>query len=270
MSSRSTPPPSPLRKRPRLSREEAREALLEAGRQLLFENGLDTGLGLVSLNDAVQASGVPRASAYRLFENDELDPQEAFRIELLISYIEQDPLDERRDAMLGVLDSALTLLGSDDPVDLATGLREAIRLSFAGKLAPLADDPNWGVAGPSMAITAMNDWAPQQLVDAHRAGLLAHVRWQRPLLQAAISAAGLRLRPEFDWDAWGLLVASGPIAHSFLNRYFPDLNEIERPTGPDGELQVWGHAAMLAEGLARTTLEPDPDAPVSADLSTWD
>ena len=260
---------SPLRKRTRLSQGEARDALLEAGQRLLVERGLGTGLGLITLNDAVVESGVPRASAYRAFTDEDLDPQEAFRIELLISYIEHDPLEYRREAMLAVAELALAGLDSDHPVELAAGFREGIRLAFAGLTAPLQDDPNWRVVGPSLALTALTEWAPSRLVEAHRAARLASVRFQLPLYQAVIAAAGLRLRPEFEWESWGLIVGSGVIVESITHRFHPELSAVMRPTGPDGELQPWSQAALLVEGLALTTLEADPDATVSADLASW-
>ncbi|MEL6983451.1 MAG: hypothetical protein AAFO29_13580, partial [Actinomycetota bacterium] len=118
---------SPHQKRQRLSHEQAKAALLEAGRQLLVERGLDIGLGLVTLNAAIVESGVPRASAYRVFEREDADPQVAFRTELLVSYIESDPLAKRREAAQVIADDTLLALQSTDPVVLANALREGIR-----------------------------------------------------------------------------------------------------------------------------------------------
>ena len=49
----------------------------------------------------------------------------------------------------------------------------------------------------------------------------------------------------------------------------PALHELSRPTGPNGELEVWNAAAIAFEGAILTMLEADPEASVSADLSSW-
>ncbi|MEM9563037.1 MAG: hypothetical protein AAGA93_10485 [Actinomycetota bacterium] len=261
--------PSPRRKRRRLSHDEARSALIEAGKRLLVERGLDTGLGLVTLNAAIVASGVPRASAYRVFERDDVDPQVAFRTELLISYIEGDPLAKRREAAQLIADDTLIALQTDDPVELARALREAIRLAFAGTVTDMTKDPDWQIIGPSWAATALNPWAPEELVQAHRKADLSSVRNFVPLYQLACAAGGMKLRPELDWATFALLANSTANAASFYSRYHPELRSIMRPTGPNGEEQPWSHEAVLIEGLALTSFVPDPDAEVSADLSVW-
>lgn len=261
--------PAPHQKRRRLSHDEAKAALIDAGKRLLVDRGLDIGLGLVTLNAAIVESGVPRASAYRVFDRDDVDPQVAFRIELLISYIESDPLAKRREAAQAITDDTIAALQSDDPAVLAQALREAIRISFAGRVTDLTEDPDWQIIGPSWAATALNEWAPDDLVRAHREADLNSVRYFVPFYRLVSQACGMMLRPEMDWDTFALLANSTAAAGSFYVRYHPELRAIVRPTGPNGEDREWSHAAVLVEGLALTSFVPDPEAPVSADLSVW-
>lgn len=262
-------PASPHQKRQRLSHDEARAALLAAGQKLLVERGLDSGLGLVTLNAAIVESGVPRASAYRVFDRDDLDPQVAFRTDLLITYIESDPLSKRRAAAQAITEDVLEALDTDDPIDLATALREAVRLGFAGNVVSLVDDPNWRIIGPSWAATALTDWAPDDLVEAHREADRASVRYLVPMYKEVAAACGLLLRPEMDWTSFALLANSTAVSATFYVKYHPELRSITRPTGPGGEDQPWSHAAVLIEGLVMTSFMADPDAAVSADLSSW-
>ncbi len=262
-------PSSPYRKRQRLSQDDTREAVIEAGKRLLLERGLDTGLGLVTLNDAIIESGVARASAYRVFTNDDIDPQVAFRTELLIRYILADPIELRSEAAEAIVRQAAPGFETDDPVELATAMREAIRLGFAGNVVSLVEDPNWRIIGPSWAATALTDWAPEELVQAHREGDLASVRYFVPLYKEVCRACGLLLRPELDWTTFALLANSTAASASFYMKYHPELRVIMRPTGPGGEEQPWSHAAILVEGLALSSFVPDPDAAVSADLASW-
>ncbi len=243
--------------------------MLEAGQKLLVRHGLDSGLGLITLNAAIVESGVPRASAYRVFDRDDLDPQVAFRTDLLITYIESDPLARRRAAAQAITDDVLDALQTDDPIALANALRESIRLGFAGNVVSLVDDPDWRIIGPSWATTALTDWAPEKLVEAHREGDLASVRYFVPLYQQVSAACGLLLRPELDWTTFALLANSTAASATFYVKYHPELRSIVRPTGPGGEDRQWSHAAVLVEGLAMTSFIPDPDAQVSADLSSW-
>lgn len=262
-------PSSPYKKRPRLSQDATREALIEAGKRLLLDRGLDTGLGLVSLNDAIVESGVARASAYRVFTNDDIDPQVAFRTELLIRYINADPVELRSEAAEAIVTASASGFETDDPVELAHHFRDMLRLAFAGNVAGFAEDPNWRIVGPSWAATALADWAPKELIDAHRDGTIHTAHYYLPLYRQVTSACGLRLKPEFTWDEMALLTNSTSTVASFYKRYHPELHEIMRPTGLDGELVPWSHAAILMEGLVLTLLEPDPGAKVSADLSSW-
>lgn len=262
-------PSSPYRKRQRLSQEDTREAVIEAGKKLLLERGLDTGLGLVSLNDAIVESGVARASAYRVFTDDDIDPQVAFRTELLIRYILADPIELRSEAAEAIVRQAAPGFETNDPVELAHHLREIVRLAFAGNVAGFAEDPNWRIVGPSWAATALAEWAPQELIDAHRAGTVHTAEYYIPLYKQVVAACGLRLRAEFTWQTMALLTNSTSTVASFYKRYHPELHKVMRPTGPDGELVPWSHAAILMEGLVLTVLEADPQAAVSADLSSW-
>ena len=261
---------SPLRKRPRLSQDQARAALLDAGKRLLVGRGLDTGLGLVTLNDAIVESGVPRASAYRVYAVDDADPQVAFRTELLTTYLEGDPLDSRRSAAQSLTEAALGAVEVTDEAELAYLLREVIRVGMSDNFESLMSDPNWKVIGPSMAVTALTDWAPDDLVAAHQSAITTGTSEFIPLYEAGASRSGLTLREPFTWEQFAIMASSSTTAATFFSKYFPDLNKLSRPTGPGGEMQDWTHSAVLVEGLARTMFVARPDAEVSADLTAWD
>ena len=234
-----------------------------------MERGLDSGLGLVSLNDAIVESEVSRASAYRAYAGDDADPQVAFRAELLVTYIREDPLEERRRTAELISSETLKVIDTDDPVQLVHGVREILRLSYAGRIHSLADDPDWKIVGPSWAATALSDHAPRELVDAHRDGVVASAMYYVPLFQQMAVLGGLRLRAGLDWRTYALLSTSTVITASFFAGYHPELRAIMRPTGPGGELRPWSHAAVLVEGLVLSSFEPDPDAAASVDLGLW-
>ncbi len=259
----------PIRKRPRLARDQARDALIEAGKRLLLERGLDTGLGLVTLNDAVIESHVPRSSAYRLYAVDDADPQVAFRLELLTALLEDDPLDDRRHEARHIAEDILQRLETRDPAQLAYALREIIRVAYNDNFLALLDDPNWKIIGPSLAATALTDWAPQEHIDAHRNAIHQGVAAFIPLYQTVATACGFKLREPFTWYQFALMASAATAIATFYATYEPDLNTIMRPTGPNHEMQEWSHNAIIVEGLARTMFTPDPDADTPIDLSVW-
>jgi len=102
--------------------------LLTAGRELLEERGLAPGLGRVSLNDAIERSGIPRSSAYRLYSGGP-GPLESYRVALL-SDVTSDFLDraERFEAVERTLLEHKSQIDNGDSAELATALREIIRV----------------------------------------------------------------------------------------------------------------------------------------------
>lgn len=260
---------SPMRKKARLSQHQARDAILAAGTDLLVRRGLDAGLGLVTLNDAIVESGVPRASAYRLFTSDETDPQVAFRTELLIAYIRDDPLQRRRDIAQMISDETLGFFDTRDPDQLAFALRELVRTVWGSNLEILLGDEHWRIIGPSWASTALTSWAPDELVEAHRQADQAAVDYFRSLYDQVSTMCGLRLRHPMTWDEFGLIAASATAITTFTSAYHPELRNIPRPTGPGGQDQMWTQAALMVEGLILSCMEPIPGADLVATLGRW-
>lgn len=260
---------SPMRKRPRLSQNEARDALLAAGTELLVQRGLEPGLGLITLNDAIVESGVPRASAYRLFASDEIDPQVAFRTELIIDYIRLDPLQRRRDIAQMVSDETLGSFDTNDPDQLAYALRELVRTVWASNLEILSNDQHWRIIGPSWASTAMTSWVPDELKDAHRKSDRTAVEYFRSLYEQVSLTCGLQLRHGMTWTDFGLMTGSATAVTSFTSVYHPQLRNIPRPTGPNGAEQPWTQASLMVEGLILSCLEPIPGAELVANLERW-
>ena len=100
----------------KFTKDQARAALLGAGREILSEVGVSGGVGRVSLAEAINRSGVPRPSAYRVFGDSDLEPQRSFQDELIIDITEAGPalvltpvFDPMRDVMRHV-EQALSLI----------------------------------------------------------------------------------------------------------------------------------------------------------------
>ena len=114
----------------KFTRDQARHALLVAGREMLGEVGLSGGVGRVTLAEAISRSGVPRPSAYRVFGETELDPQQAFHEELIIDVTEIGPavdIESLAEPVRSVLAEVESIGVAATPDDLTWYLREVVR-----------------------------------------------------------------------------------------------------------------------------------------------
>lgn len=259
------------KRKKRFSAAEARAALLEAGAQLLEERGFGRGMDRVTLGDAVIKSSVPRPSAYRLYAGLADEPQVEFRRELLL-YLLDDSVDVGR-SEAGIEAAAATmadlgpLIRSGDGRQMAAALRETIRR---------ASNYVWrnantrAAASKSAALSlALDPDTDPVLVEAYRARQTRLIEGNRGFFQQVLCTFGLRVKPglslgdlashaavagEQVWDGW-LIHGREP--------------SIKRPTGVDRAKMLWSPFGVTVEGLFLVMVEPDPNAPASADLRVW-
>lgn len=256
--------------RRRFSSEEGREAVLTAGHKLLKLAGVDSGTTGVTLNDAIIESGVPRGSAYRYFIDPLLSPQEQFRLELLCKLVVSGavgPSDSTMVKATATFESQRERLESGDPIEFAKAFREIIRVGTNENIRSLASSFRWHVYLSSLAATATGNEHPRVL-EAQSAGSVDATHHYMQLYQTMIAAFGLKLREEFVWEhftSMAFAAAQGVALHTRFN----DWLRLERPTGPEGEMQEWSCFGVMFESLVLRCFEADKDALVSADISVW-
>jgi AcrR family transcriptional regulator len=255
----------------RQSRAETKSALLTAGVQILVERGLDAGLNPVTLNDAIRASDVPRASAYRLFAEEDADPQDAFRVKLVLSFVADDPLKPRREALVEIIADLLQELNGHSPAERASKLRQVVRQSLLGTRSLMAGDKGWAVVAPMWASTALSPNPSPEMVDSLRVWSRARTFTYLPIWKQLAADCGFRLRPGIDWLTFCTLVRSSAAMEWIGGANHPQLRRIQRPTGPDGALQDWSLSGIVVEGLLLSCIEPDPEAEVEVgvDARSW-
>ncbi len=257
-------------KQPRLSLQETRDRLLCAGRDMLLEFGLENGIRGISLAEAIERSGVSRTSAYRVFTDGDVDPQENFRGQVVLHAVETMEVDS---SMVAVVFAQLSGSQFDNtPVGQAMEMRELIRRWSAAALeSNLANTPLRAVEA-IMHVVALSQSSDPQIVDAVRLSLARSHEVFLPLYQLTIERYGLRFRPGFNVSYLTALLSG--VAGMAMTEWpvREETREVVRPTGPGGSDQVWTATGVLAESVALLVLEPDPDASddvVSADLSSW-
>ena len=263
--------PRNTRGKRRFTAPQARLALLEAGVELLGEVGLESGLARITFSAAVERSGVPRPSAYRVFSDGAFDPQDEYRMSLLLHLLEVSASNQNLDDGFDAAgDSATELIGhlqSGDGDRMAFVLREGIRLGtnlmWQGTTVEEA-------AFLAAAISLVVDPEPHPpLLDAYRRHRAVAVATNMDFYGARLDLFGLRMRRGLELaDLASVLgMARDQIWDGNLT-YGPE-PVFHRSTGLDGELQAWTPFGVTCEGIVLAMVEPDPDAPQSARLASW-
>lgn len=255
----------------KFTKDQARNALLVAGREMLTEVGLSGGVGRVTLAEAINRSGVPRPSAYRVFGETELDPQRAFHEELIIDITEVGPaLDvaSLAEPVRNVLAEVEQIGVEATPDDLTWYLRELVRqASIAAGDATFTETPI-GVYMSVLASTldaARNDRVEAAARQAEEVTVNAFI----PFLREALTSFGLRLR-----DGWTFLDLSGALISSILGalltaRVTPASPELQLGTGKGDETQAWTPLGITLLGIIGQATEPDPRMVASAQPARW-
>ena len=147
-----------VRRRTYRKADESTAMLIAAGRDLLRERGLAPGLGRVTLNDAIERSGIPRSSAYRLYGGlygGNEGPLESFRLALLESLID-DHLNRvgQHDEFRTVIAEEASRFDTADSAELALALREVIRRGIAANVASWSRTTEWMAVESSLLAAA--------------------------------------------------------------------------------------------------------------------
>lgn len=253
--------------RKRLKAAESRRALLDAGFELLRERGVAPGLDRVTLKEAIEISGVPRSTAYRLYEGGRGQLEE-FRADLLsdLDVVEVQP---SLDAFAETLSEVQPLVDSQDPVRMAMGLRELIRVSTNRNLETVIASLPWRVYMSSLAAVETNPSGDRAVNETFYRAAEQFGQSYIGVFEYIASLFGLRVRQPMTFSDLGSALAAISEGVGLRVTTDPGLACLKRPTGPNGEPQTWNAAGCAAEALLVTWLEPDPNAAASADLGTW-
>ncbi|MEM7095183.1 MAG: hypothetical protein AAF567_19445 [Actinomycetota bacterium] len=233
--------------------EQAREALLSTGLEMLESVG-PAGVATVSLAEAINRSGVPRPSAYRVFGGGELDPQGAFQEQLVLRVIELEPgmdyslLEEAVAPLMAEANDADRQPSADELTEL---LLEVLRQSARQVINFMVENPKSGVHLSAMALirTGSDSDRIEAAVQEHREAMgTRYAAFYRDLL----SAFGLRLRP-----GW---------TDSDIFTVFNDatIGAVMAVKGSTGTVQPVSWLAATYVALTALATEPDPRRVVSA------
>lgn len=251
--------------------DQAREALIIAGIELMAEAGRPGSVGQASFSEAIGRSRVPRPSAYRLFGTDQLGAQVDFENQVAIAIVtraagELFELDgpELRELIADAI-GAGAIVDSDE---LTPRLAEAIQLIGSTIL-----DPDRGGQSRGMYLAAMaGTLARQPDAELDEAVRRAHrhiVDRTGRFLDDLLDAFGLRLVPAWSAELLATSIIDTVVGATLSSRLQVGDHEVDPPARAPGGTEPWTRLSLHLAALISAATEPDPRRVASAQLDAW-
>lgn len=221
--------------------------------------GVSAGLDVVKLDAAITAAEVPRGAAYRLWEDEDLAPQDAFRRAVLLHLMTETPLstgiESSEAASAAVIDKHQALLESDDPAARDWVRREMLRVGCAVNFAQIRDSQLWRIYR-AVAVAATTQGHDKELREAASVGERRLVAGYSKMFLDFAVVFGWQVRSpytidQFTWCAYALVEGLSNRAGSTAHH-----DEIVRPTGLHGEDESWTLFAVGFDALVTEFFEP--------------
>lgn len=244
-----------------------RQSIIEAGIELLAEEGVALAADRMSIERAAARAKVSRAAAYKLWTGLDERPQDAFRNDVLLHAAEQvlTGTEDELNGTMGVIMATLQRYGPIpelDPEERHAVLREVVRVGALSNLQQLVNSSNWHVYLSVLANVCSrggaDEPAPLGLVGAIRTGSDRAAALYGPMYLALGQIFGMRIRPGYRIEQF--TVAAASLVDGVALR--ADLSEhVDGITGPYPSEGPWHLFAVSFLALVREFFEADPDVP---------
>ncbi len=224
-----------------------------------MERGIAPGLDRVTLKEAIDRSGVPRTTAYRIFDGPEgaLAEFRSALLERIQGGLEAEP---SFDLVAELLAESGEILASGDATAKADLFREMIRIGFNHRLEMLSEAPSWRAYVSTLAAMRFSDAdaAPTDTVDVGSRFV--------PLFEAMGEIFGFRPKADLTWGDFASILTAVLDGAALRMLEDPSFDSFSFTGDPD---RPWNGASVLALSLFLVWCEPDPAAEVPADLQSW-
>jgi hypothetical protein len=250
------------RRRARLNREELRAMLLEEGREILFEDGLEAGSSNLTFKRVFERvekkAGVRLTNASvirRVWEN-----QADFQADVLVAIAK----DEGRQEAEGTVRAVEIVFGG---LDLSTAesraraVPEACRVGGAASSTAIAGSTSWSLWISVIAMATATTTPDQQrrIKAALKDGYTSVSRFWSEAIAGFMEFLGLRIRQPWTMAEFTMAVIAYSEGCSLRQHTSGNSELMIRPTGPDGEDQQWTLFAVGLEALVNQFLELDTE-----------
>jgi len=250
-------------RQPRLHRAELRSLMLEAGRAILLERGLQTQASSLTFKAALDRVA---ADTGLQFSNASIigriwKDQREFRLEVLNSFASIDYRSEI-DAVVAAIAPVLADSDLSTEASRSAAIREVCRVGGARHVQALRDSSTfalwigiWSIAASSDSTTEQRE-LHEALMDGYEV-INSHFE---EAFGALMDILMVRVREPLTVrqfaDAVGALVEGC----SIRDRVTEGMAHIMRPTGPDGQMQEWTTFSIGLVALATEFFEPIPSS----------
>ncbi len=250
------------RRKARLTRDELRALVLQAGREILETEGIEIGTDNLTFKrvfDHIEHhTGVQLTNASvirRVWEN-----QADFRADVLVAIA----LDHERHEVDETLDTVRAFL---DTFDLSTpdlrrrAMSELCRVVGTSSSEALQLSSNWPlwISVVAMATSAWPSERRTRIQQALREGYAAITEFWEANTETFMAHLGLRFRPPWNLRQYTLTTTALSEGYAMRQHIEGGLEAFLRPTGPNGEPQEWTLFGTAMEALVIQAVELDPD-----------
>jgi hypothetical protein len=260
--SRSDGPGPAARTRKRLPRSELRQVMLDAGREILQEEGIETGSSNLTFKrvfDRVERDTgrhLTNASVIRRIWDNQAD----YQADVLVAIARDDQRPEVDVTLASVHD---VLAGAD----LTSGdgrmraLSELCRVVGATSREAIAESSSWPlwISVVAIASSTSNEEQRQRMCAALGEGYEVVTTFWEGVYGGLVTLLGLRPRAPRTIRQFTIAVAALSEGDSLRRHVERKAVTVDLPTGPAGEVQEWTLYSLAIEAVALQFFEPDPD-----------
>lgn len=266
--------PSDRRPGPESTLDDVRRRLVEAATTALLSSGIEIGLRQLKLSEAIAATGIARATAYRALAHDAREPQEELQQAVMLGLLARKAREESHNAAEQALAREFAQqrlnLESGDIADRTRALRAIIRVGCEASYDEASSSTERSILMSFYgSIASQGDAVSRD----RQLALIEGERGVERLFTATYtkfaSLFGYRLRDRYSIEQFATAVVGlieGLAVRAGVSRH---IAQIPRPTGPGGTIEEWTLFGVAFEGLFVAFFEPESsDSPV-ADLVAY-
>jgi hypothetical protein len=246
----------------RRSRSELRALLIQAGLEVLRQDGLGTGAEKLTFKrvfERVAATAgvrVTNASVIGRIWDSLAEYQSA-----VAAAVAAEEVTDQEDAVVAAITGYLATVDRSTPEARRDAVREVMRLAADANLTAGTTSRPWAtVIGIwALASGARRAGPPGPVYEALRTSYVALEDRAVAETVALLAYFGLRVRPPLDVRQFTRALTALVEGSALRDRAGPGMRGIELPTGPDGALQAWTVLGVGMDALVDQFFEMDPD-----------
>lgn len=236
---------------PKYPPDEVRRRLLDAARDRLKAEGVESGLDVVTLDGAIMDADVPRGMAYKIWQDETRTPQDVFRRATVLDLLNIPAtagLPATREMTEAILAEHRETLATGDVATRKELLRQACRMVGAFNYGELANSGNWKLYSALRTAATTRPNVDPAVIDVLIEGENYLIAQYCKLYSEVAEAFRLFLRPGLTHEHFAAAAYAVNEGLALRVSEFPERTGIMLP-GPDGELEEWTLFAIAFEAI---------------------